>query len=232
VVIDLVCYRRHGHNEADEPAATQPLMYQKIRAMKTTRELYAARLDGEGSVPAAASQALVDGYRNTLDAGDVTTDVVQVKADEFTIDWSPYLSAKLSDPVDTRVERATLDALATRINAKSRTRSSCTRAWPRSTRTAARWRPANRPATGASPRTWPTRPLVNEGYRLRLVGQDCRPRHLLPSPRCPARPGQRFAPLRPCCTIRRGCRSRDHRFAAERRVGDGVRVRLRDRRPG
>ena len=85
--------------------------------MKATRELYAARQDGEGSVAAAESQALGDGYRDTLDAGDVTTEVVQVKADEYTIDWSPYLSAKLSDPVDTRVERATLDALATRINA-------------------------------------------------------------------------------------------------------------------
>src|SRR5690606_25487019 len=52
VVIDLVCYRRHGHNEADEPAATQPLMYQTIRKHPTTRELYAARLEEAGVISA------------------------------------------------------------------------------------------------------------------------------------------------------------------------------------
>ena len=172
VVIDLVCYRRHGHNEADEPAATQPLMYQKIRAMKTTRELYAARLDGEGSVAAAASQALVDGYRDTLDAGDVTTEVVQVKADEYTIDWSPYLSAKLSDPVDTRVERAKLDALATRINAIP----DAVKLHPR---VAKIYEDRRKMAAGEQAGDWgfaenlAYATLVQEGYRLRLVGQDC-----------------------------------------------------------
>jgi 2-oxoglutarate dehydrogenase E1 component len=48
VVIDMVCYRRHGHNEADEPAATQPMMYKKIRQQPTTRKVYADRLAAEG----------------------------------------------------------------------------------------------------------------------------------------------------------------------------------------
>src|SRR5690606_11041678 len=88
VVIDLVCYRRHGHNEADEPAATQPLMYKTIRAHKTTRELYGDRLVAEGVLDAAAVKAMMDAYRDKLDAGVVTTEVVKVKDDEFTIDWS------------------------------------------------------------------------------------------------------------------------------------------------
>jgi 2-oxoglutarate dehydrogenase E1 component len=67
VVIDLVCYRRHGHNENDEPAFTQPLMYKSIRALKTTRALYAEHLAAEGSVPAATAQKLADEYNQTLE---------------------------------------------------------------------------------------------------------------------------------------------------------------------
>ena len=116
VVIDLVCYRRHGHNEADEPAATQPLMYQTIRAHKTTRELYAARLTGAGTLKDGEAQKIVDSYRDKLDAGEVTTELATVQPDEYTIDWSKYLSGTLKDKVDTSVKPATLKKLAEAIN--------------------------------------------------------------------------------------------------------------------
>ena len=117
VVIDLVCYRRHGHNEADEPAATQPVMYQIIRKHPTTRELYAAQLDKAGVLSAADAKAMVDSYRNKLDAGEVTTELAPADShDEFAIDWSSYLSGTLADPVDTRVKKATLTRLAQLIN--------------------------------------------------------------------------------------------------------------------
>jgi len=172
VVIDLVCYRRHGHNEADEPAATQPLMYQKIRAMKTTRELYAAKLVSEASVTEAEAKALVDAYRNKLDAGEVTTEVVQVKADAFTVDWSGYLAGKLSDKADTRVARDTLDALALHIN----TIPESVKLHPR---VAKIYEDRRRMAAGEQAGDWgfaenlAYATLVKEGYRLRLVGQDC-----------------------------------------------------------
>ena len=63
VVIDLVCYRRHGHNEADEPAATQPLMYQVIRKKPTARQIYADQLAAEGVLTAAEAAAMMDQYR-------------------------------------------------------------------------------------------------------------------------------------------------------------------------
>ncbi len=171
VVVDLVCYRRHGHNEADEPAATQPLMYQKIRAMKTTRELYAAKLDAAGEIRAEQSQALVDAYRNKLDAGEVTTEVVEVKNDAFAVDWSRF-KGKLSDPVDTKVPRAQIDKLASQINAIPDT----VKLHPR---VAKIYEDRRKMAAGELPGDWgfaenlAYATLLTEGNKLRLVGQDC-----------------------------------------------------------
>nr|WP_156642575.1 2-oxoglutarate dehydrogenase E1 component [Lysobacter gilvus] len=171
VVVDLVCYRRHGHNEADEPAATQPLMYQKIRAMKTTRELYAAKLDAMGEIKADQSQAMVDALRNKLDAGEVTTEVVEVTGDEFTVDWSRF-KAKLSDPVDTKVPRKELDKLAAQIN----TIPDTVKLHPR---VAKIYEDRRKMAAGEVPGDWgfaenlAYATLLTEGNKLRLVGQDC-----------------------------------------------------------
>jgi len=172
VVIDLVCYRRHGHNEADEPAATQPVMYQVIRKHKTPRELYAARLVEEGTLTADEAQALVDGYRQKLDDGVVTTEVVEVKPDEFTIDWTKYLTGKLSDPVDTTFDSKKLVQLATEINAVP----DSIKLHPR---VAKIYEDRRKMTAGELPGDWgfaenlAYATLLDEGYKLRLVGQDC-----------------------------------------------------------
>src|SRR3970282_1144601 len=171
VVIDLVCYRRHGHNEADEPAATQPLMYQVIRKHKTTRDLYAQHLVGEGTLSADDVQAMSDAYRDKLDAGVVTTDLVEVKPDEFTIDWSGYLKGRLSDPVDTPCDRKSLAALAkaiTAIPAEVKLHA----------RVAKIYDDRRKMAAGELPGDWgfaenlAYATLLTEDYKLRLVGQD------------------------------------------------------------
>jgi len=69
VIIDLVCYRRHGHNEADEPSVTQPLMYQRIRQHPTVRAIYAETLLANGIIEANLPQSLVDEARDELDQG-------------------------------------------------------------------------------------------------------------------------------------------------------------------
>ncbi|CAH2600482.1 subunit of E1(0) component of 2-oxoglutarate dehydrogenase [Rhodovastum atsumiense] len=67
IVLDIVCYRRHGHNETDEPAFTQPLMYRAIRDRKTTRALYAEQLVGEGVLGEAEVKRLWDEFTATLE---------------------------------------------------------------------------------------------------------------------------------------------------------------------
>ena len=89
IVLDIVCYRRHGHNESDEPAFTQPVMYRAIRAQKTTRTLYAERLAREGVVPASDAQAMWDGVQRTLeDAYQAAQAYKPNKADWLEGHWS------------------------------------------------------------------------------------------------------------------------------------------------
>ncbi|MBR0654402.1 2-oxoglutarate dehydrogenase E1 component [Plastoroseomonas arctica] len=89
IVLDIVCYRRHGHNETDEPAFTQPIMYARIREMQTTRTLYAERLAKEGSVPAEESKAINDAFWGQLDdAFQAAQSFKPNKADWLEGHWS------------------------------------------------------------------------------------------------------------------------------------------------
>lgn len=118
VVIDLVCYRRHGHNEADEPAATQPLMYQIIKQHKTPREIYAEKLIQENIVQQAEADELMKHYRDQLDAGQ---NVVQVLNNsnhkEYAVNWRPYRDKEWTAPGDTRVPLKTLQEIANKLDA-------------------------------------------------------------------------------------------------------------------
>ncbi|MEP0176216.1 MAG: 2-oxoglutarate dehydrogenase E1 component [Paraglaciecola sp.] len=90
VVIDLVCYRRHGHNEADEPNATQPLMYQKIKKHPVPRQIYAEQLIAEGSIQAHEVEKLISEYRAALDHGACVVEEWRPMT-EHSVDWTPYL---------------------------------------------------------------------------------------------------------------------------------------------
>ena len=89
IVLDIVCYRRHGHNESDEPAFTQPTMYKAIRARPTSRTLYAERLAREGAISAEASASMWDGFQATLeDAFKAARSYRPNKADWLEGSWS------------------------------------------------------------------------------------------------------------------------------------------------
>jgi 2-oxoglutarate dehydrogenase E1 component len=90
VVIDLVCYRRHGHNEADEPNATQPLMYQKIKKHPVPRQIYADQLIAQGNIETHEVEKLVSDYRSALDHGACVVEEWRPMT-EHSVDWTPYL---------------------------------------------------------------------------------------------------------------------------------------------
>ena len=114
VFIDLVCYRRHGHNEQDEPLATQPMMYRRIQAHPTTRTLYAQKLVDEGVVSQAEADDLVDACRARLDAGaSLSPPALSSFKEIYSVDWGRFRVPVAE--TDTRVSAGRLDFLAGRI---------------------------------------------------------------------------------------------------------------------
>lgn len=108
VVIDLVCYRRLGHNEADEPAMTQPLMYKKIRARQTTREIYAQKLMAENVINAQQIQTEIKRYQQRLEAGEIVSRPVSHVKYSYSAQWLPFLHAHWTTPCETSVKIETL----------------------------------------------------------------------------------------------------------------------------
>lgn len=116
VVIDLVCYRRRGHNEADEPSGTQPRMYAVINKHPTTREIYAKRLVEGGVLSEEQVQERIEEYRTALDNGDhVVKSLVKEPDSTSFVDWRPYLGHQWTARHDTRFDLKTLQELANRL---------------------------------------------------------------------------------------------------------------------
>ena len=116
VVIDLICYRRSGHNEADEPSSTQPLMYKKIKSHPSSRTLYAERLINEQILSEQDAQKMVDDYRDALDEGNhVVKSLVREPNKSLFVDWSPYVGHQVEDDWDTGYPLKKLQDLANRL---------------------------------------------------------------------------------------------------------------------
>jgi 2-oxoglutarate dehydrogenase E1 component len=118
VVIDLVCYRRRGHNEADEPAATQPVMYEKIRGLKTTRGLYADKLIADSVITEEESKQTELEYRDALDKGDhVVKSLVKEPNKDLYVDWTPYLGHEWTAKCKSSVTLKTIQKLGKKLTA-------------------------------------------------------------------------------------------------------------------
>jgi len=116
IVVDLICFRRLGHNEQDEPFVTQPLMYKQIAKHPGTRKLYADRLVAQGMVDAAAPDRYIKEYRQALDEGRSTSSpVLSSYQRQHAIDWSKFTNSKWTDSADTSVPMEILMRLGERL---------------------------------------------------------------------------------------------------------------------
>ncbi|HAS51467.1 MAG TPA: 2-oxoglutarate dehydrogenase E1 component [Gammaproteobacteria bacterium] len=173
VVVDIVCYRRLGHNEADEPAATQPMMYKKIRSRKTTATLYAEKLIAEGVITDAIFQEMQTQYRADMDAGrQVSRPTLPHVKGTYSIDWSSFANEDWSVPVHTAIPLATIQDLSERL-------LKLPEGLELHSRVAKIMDDRRKMAAGALPIDWgfaenlAYAALLKEGYQVRLSGQDC-----------------------------------------------------------
>ena len=116
VFIDLVCFRRHGHNEGDEPSVTQPRMYRTVRKHKGTPSLYADRLIGEGVITREDYDDMIAAYRDALDEGaQVAPNIVprnlSSSKNRYAESWQPYLTGHWKDSCKSAVSIRTLKKL-------------------------------------------------------------------------------------------------------------------------
>lgn len=116
VVIDIVCYRKLGHNEGDDPMLTQPMMYRKIHAHPGTRTLYAGRLVQEGNISTDEAENMIAAYRAALDKGEhVELTRLSNYKRKYASDWSIYKNTHWTDYVDTALSAADIAHLSDRL---------------------------------------------------------------------------------------------------------------------
>ena len=175
-VLDIVCYRRHGHNETDEPAFTQPIMYRAIRDMKTTRTLYAEKLAAEGTVPEEEAEGIWDAFFATLEESYKAAQSYKPnKADWLEGHWS---GLKQADQEDERAEDTTAltDEAASQIGKALSSTPEGFDANPKIVRQLEAKRVAFEKGEGID---WATGEalafggLLLDGNRVRLSGEDC-----------------------------------------------------------
>ncbi len=172
VVIDLVCYRRHGHNEADEPAATQPVMYRVIRQHPTARKLYADKLVADSLITDEDASGMIEHYRAGLDEGRPQARAsLGMIGNQFTVDWNPYGQIDWTERVKSGVEPRRLRALGERI-------TSYPQGFVLHPRVAQVIATRKKMLAGEQPLDWGCAEtlayasLIEDGFSVRLTGQD------------------------------------------------------------
>jgi len=173
IVIDIICYRRHGHNEADEPAVTQPIMYKKIRSHESLREIYAQQLIDNAEISSAQADALIESYRNRLDAGQVAALNIGSKHNnnQYLVNWRPYFNQHWDMDHKTAVSLDHLRVVGERLQILPG-------GFELHSRVARIVDDRRKMEAGTLPFNWGAAEilaygtLIMEGYEIRLTGQD------------------------------------------------------------
>ncbi|MFT3741649.1 MAG: 2-oxoglutarate dehydrogenase E1 component [Gammaproteobacteria bacterium] len=174
VVVDLVCYRRLGHNEADEPIATQPLMYHFIRQHPTTRELYAQKLVAEQVCTEQQAQNFVTAYRDLLDTGAaVVKTLPNYLAHQYAANWQPYLHQNWHTSVTTAVPIDKLYALAKKLE-QLPAGFEVQRQVQNTLESRGEMTEGKLPLNWGYAETLAFATLLDQGYSIRMSGEDCR----------------------------------------------------------
>ncbi len=172
VVIDMVCYRRYGHSEADEPSATQPIMYQRIKGHPRVTDIYANQLQQEGVIDADEAGAMRRAYHEKLDANQIVSGPHAAKVDSaYLVDFRPFLGTHWTVPADTTISLQRAASLAARMTTVPDDF--------RLHRAVAKLLDARRKmGAGKQPMDWgfaetlAYASLLEEGFQVRLSGQD------------------------------------------------------------
>lgn len=172
VVIDLICYRRHGHNEADEPSVTQPIMYKKIRNHPTTRRIYADKLIRENILSDEEVKQMGNDYILALEQGEkVTHPILEQVVNPYTVKWSQFFGTGWNTPCNTTLPLDQLRALTENLTQPPPE-------FELHSRVAKIQESRKKMAAGALPIDWgyaetlAYASLVSEGHNVRLTGQD------------------------------------------------------------
>ncbi|HVV68619.1 MAG TPA: 2-oxoglutarate dehydrogenase E1 component [Gammaproteobacteria bacterium] len=174
VVADIVCYRRQGHNEGDEPIATQPMMYQFIRKYPVTHELYAQKLIDQNVCTAEEVANWIKSYRDLLDTGG---SVVKTKPDglssKYAANWAPYLDREWFTPVETSVPLQKLVALGEKL-AQLPPDFEVQRQVSHTLAARTHMIQGQQPLDWGYAETLAYASLLDEGYSVRISGEDVR----------------------------------------------------------
>ncbi len=173
VVLDLVCFRKLGHNEQDEPMVTQPLMYKTIGRHPGTRKLYADKLAAQGVIAADEADKMVATYRQAMDGGYHTNQTILANfKPPFAVDWTKYRNTKWNENDDTTLPLADLQMLAEKLT----TIPPNFKLHPRVEKIIADRRLMGQ---GKLPVDWGMAEnlayasLLKDGFAVRISGQDC-----------------------------------------------------------